>query len=70
MLIELKKINQNLWDIEDKLRIFEKNKDFGEAFVKLARDVYFNNDKRASIKSEINKTLGSNIREVKKYVKY
>ena len=70
LLIELKKINQNLWDIEDKLRIFEKNKDFGEAFVKLARDVYFNNDKRASIKSEINKTLGSNIREVKKYVKY
>ena len=61
LLIELKKINQNLWDIEDKLRIFEKNKDFGEAFVKLARDVYFNNDKRASIKSEINKTLGSNI---------
>ena len=70
LLIELKKINQNLWDIEDKLRIFEKNKDFGEAFVKLARDVYFNNDERASIKSEINKTLGSNIREVKKYVKY
>ena len=66
LLIELKKINQNLWDIEDKLRIFEKNKDFGEAFVKLARDVYFNNDERASIKSEINKTLGSNIREVKK----
>ena len=67
---ELKKINQILWDIEDKLRISEKNKDFGEAFIELARGVYFNNDKRAKIKSDINKILGSNIREIKKYVDY
>ena len=70
LLNELKKINQNLWDIEDKLRVFEKNKNFGESFVELARGVYFNNDKRANIKSEINKALGSNLREIKKYVKY
>ena len=67
---ELKKTNQNLWDIEDKLRICEKTKDFGEAFIELARGVYFNNDKRAQIKSDINKILGSNIKEVKQYAEY
>ena len=70
LLNELKKINQNLWDIEDKLRICEKNKDFGKEFIALARDVYFNNDKRSKIKSDINKTLGSNIVEIKQYVSY
>ena len=59
---ELKKVNLNLWDIEDKLRICEKNKDFGEKFIELARGVYFNNDSRAKIKSEINKLSGSNIK--------
>ena len=67
---ELKKINQNLWEIEDKLRICEKNKDFSESFIELARGVYFNNDRRAKIKSEINKILGSNIKEIKQYVDY
>ena len=67
---ELKKINQNLWDIEDKLRIHEKKKDFGNNFIELARGVYFNNDKRSKIKLEINKILGSNIKEVKQYVNY
>ena len=66
----LKEVNLTLWNIEDKLRIFEKNKDFGETFIKLAREVYFNNDERAKIKSQINTILGSNIREVKQYVDY
>ena len=66
----VKSINLTLWDIEDKLRIHEKNKDFGKDFVELARGVYFNNDKRAKIKSEINEILGSNIKEVKQYVDY
>ena len=70
LIIQLKEINLKLWDIEDKKRICEKNKDFGQAFVDLSRSVYLNNDKRANIKSEINKMLGSNIREVKKYVNY
>jgi len=60
---ELKKVNLNLWDIEDKLRICEKNKDFGEKFIELARGVYFNNDSRSKIKSEINKLSGSNIKK-------
>jgi hypothetical protein len=70
LIIQLKDINLKLWDIEDKKRICEKNKDFGQAFVDLSRSVYLNNDKRANIKSEINKILGSNIREIKKYVNY
>ena len=67
---EIKKVNLNLWEIEDKLRICEKKKDFGKDFIELARGVYLNNDKRSKIKSEMNKILGSNIKEVKQYVKY
>ena len=70
LIIQLKEINLKLWDIEDKKRICEKNKDFGQAFVDLSRSVYLNNDKRANIKSEINKILDSNIREIKKYANY
>ena len=66
----LKKVNVNLWNVEDSLRICEKNKEFGKKFIELAREVYFNNDKRSKIKSEINKLLGSNIREIKQYVNY
>ena len=67
---EIKNVNSELWNIEDKLRNCEKNKDFGKTFIKLARDVYFNNDKRSKIKSEINKLLGSNIKEIKQYANY
>ena len=67
---ELKEVNLSLWIIEDKLRICEKNEDFGNEFIELARGVYLNNDKRSKIKLEINKILGSNIREIKQYVNY
>jgi len=67
---ELKKVNINLWDIEDNIRICEKNKDFGKTFIEHARNVYLYNDKRAKIKSDINKILGSNIVEIKEYVNY
>jgi len=70
MFNELKKINSNLWIIEDKLRVCEKNKDYSKDFIELARGVYLNNDKRAKIKSEINELLGSNIKEIKQYVDY
>ena len=66
----IKETNLNLWEIEDKIRICEKNKDYGKNFIELARGVYFTNDKRSKIKSEINKILGSNIKEMKQYVKY
>ena len=66
----IKETNLNLWKIEDKIRICEKNKDYGKNFIELAGGVYFTNDKRSKIKSEINKILGSNIKEMKQYVKY
>ena len=70
LINKLKEINMKLWTIEDEKRTCEKNKDFGKNFIELARQVYFNNDKRAKIKSEINEILGSNIKEVKQYVSY
>ncbi len=67
---ELKKINLKLWDIENEKRGCEKEKNFGEKFIKLSRDVHFMNDKRAIVKLNINKISGSNIGEVKEYTKY
>ena len=64
---DLKNINLKLWDIEDGKRAAEKNKDFGEKFIELARNVYKFNDQRAKIKLAINTSLGSNIKEVKSY---
>ena len=64
---KLKELNVKLWDIEEGKRNFEKKKDFGEEFIKLARNVYKFNDERAKVKSEINRILGSNIKEVKSY---
>jgi len=63
----LKEINLRLWDIEDGKRLAEKNNDFREKFIELARNVYKFNDERAKIKLAINKALGSNIKEVKSY---
>ena len=66
----LKKINAKLWVIEDDKRQCEKDKDFGEKFVKLSRDVHFLNDDRAKIKLEINNHTGSTIKEIKEYTNY
>ena len=63
-------INSKLWIIEDDIRGCEKNKDFNENFIELARSVYFTNDKRAMIKLDINKKFGSELLEVKSYEKY
>ena len=70
LIEEIKKINLNLWNIENKIRECEKNKDFGKTFINLAREVYINNDQRSKIKSEINKISGSNIKEIKQYIDY
>ena len=66
----LKDTNSKLWVIEDDKRLCEKNFDFGEKFIKLSRQVHFLNDKRASIKLEINNQTGSKIKEVKEYTIY
>ena len=64
---DLKNINLKLWDIEDGKRSAEKNNQFDEKFIQLARNVYKFNDERAKIKLAINNVLGSNIKEVKSY---
>jgi len=66
----LKDINSKLWIIEDDKRQCEKDKDFGEKFIKLSRDVHFLNDDRAKIKLEINNLTGSIIKEIKEYTSY
>ena len=67
---ELKGINVKLWDIEDSKRQCEKDSKFDEHFILLSREIHFLNDKRASIKLEINNHTGSKIREIKEYTKY
>ena len=67
---DLKKINIKLWNIEDGKRDCERNGNFGEKFIQLARSVYIENDQRAKIKNKINKISGSNISEVKSYNEY
>jgi len=66
----LKEINAKLWVIEDDKRQCEKDKDFGEKFIKLSRDVHFLNDDRAKIKLKINNHTGSTIKEIKEYTSY
>ena len=66
----LKEINSKLWLIEDEKRLCEKEKDFGEKFIRLSRDVHFLNDDRAKIKLEINNHTGSSIKEIKEYTNY
>ena len=66
----LKDINSKLWVIEDDKRLCEKNSNFDEKFIKLSRDIHFLNDKRASIKLEINNQTGSKIKEIKEYTSY
>ena len=66
----LKVINSKLWVIEDDKRQCEKDKNFGEKFIKLSRDVHFLNDDRAKIKLEINNLTGSAIKEIKEYTSY
>ena len=66
----LKEINSKLWIIEDDKRLCEKEKNFGDKFIKLSRDVHFLNDDRAKIKLEINNHTGSKIKEIKSYTNY
>ena len=70
LIDDLKKINYELWDIEDKLRECERKKIFDQSFIELARSVYLTNDKRSKTKLEINKKFGSQLSEVKSYTKY
>jgi hypothetical protein len=70
LINNLKEVNNNLWEIEDNLRIKESNKKFDKEFIQLARSVYKENDKRASIKKEINQKYNSELVEEKSYNNY
>ena len=70
LFTQLKEINLTLWNIEDQIRIKEKNKEFDNIFIELARSVYFKNDKRAEIKKKINQLSNSEITEEKSYAEY
>jgi prophage tail gpP-like protein len=67
---DLKRVNQELWDIEDRIRIKERNQEFDQEFIALARSVYQTNDERAEIKKEISLHTGSNFVEEKSYEDY
>ena len=67
---ELKAVNERLWDIEDRIRLKERDQAFDDEFIQLARSVYFENDERARVKKEINLALGSAYVEEKSYQDY
>uniref|UniRef100_A0A6C0JIZ9 Uncharacterized protein n=1 Tax=viral metagenome TaxID=1070528 RepID=A0A6C0JIZ9_9ZZZZ len=70
LFLQLKIINEQLWKIEDSIRIKELNKEFDNVFIDLARNVYITNDKRCEYKNKINDFYGSSIQEIKEYVDY
>lgn len=67
---ELQQVNQALWDIEDAIRVKERNKEFDNEFIQIARSVYVTNDKRCMIKKVIDQLLGSRITEEKSYEEF
>ncbi|SDO33336.1 DUF6165 family protein [Vreelandella arcis] len=68
--VQMKSVNEELWDIEDDIRAQEAKQDFGPQFVSLSRSVYFTNDRRAAIKKDVNLHLGSRFVEEKSYQDY
>ena len=70
LIKEIKEINEQLWDIEDKIRDKERAKEFDHEFIDLARQVYITNDKRSEVKNKINSALNSELTDIKSYAKY
>ena len=70
LYVKLKEVNQKLWEIEDRIRDYERKQEFGKPFVETARMVYFTNDLRAKIKHDINRETGSDLIEEKSYEDY
>jgi len=68
--LHLSEVNETLWDIEDAIRVKEKNKEFDSKFIELARSVYRQNDKRSIIKKFINQMTDSSLTEEKSYEEY
>lgn len=70
LYLELLDINKQLWNIEDRIRELERQKDFGQEFIEVARSVYFTNDKRSEVKRKINDLTNSSLTEEKSYESY
>lgn len=70
LVVELRGINASLWDIEDDIRKCERDQDFSDNFIALARSVYKTNDRRAEVKRQINRLLDSELVEEKSYESY
>ena len=70
LIVELRRINASLWDIEDDIRRCERDQDFTDRFINLARSVYKTNDIRAEVKRKINRLLDSELVEEKSYESY
>lgn len=70
LVADLREVNGRLWEIEDAIRDCEREQDFGERFIELARSVYFTNDRRADLKYRINRLMGSQVVEEKSYTPY
>ena len=70
LTVELKSVNERLWEIEDDIRDCERRQDFGPVFIELARSVYRQNDRRVALKRQINELLGSRLIEEKAYAAY
>jgi Family of unknown function (DUF6165) len=67
---KLRIVNRTLWNVEDQIRAREASQLFDEHFIQLARSVYINNDKRASLKRQINEIMKSDFGEQKQYFEY
>lgn len=70
LALRLKETNEQIWDIEDRIRNLERDQDFSEDFIETARSVYYTNDQRAGLKREISTLFGSDIAEEKSYSEY
>jgi hypothetical protein len=70
LVADLKRVNETLWEIEDRIRRKEAERAFDADFIELARSVYRTNDRRAAIKRELNVALGSELLEEKSYTEY
>jgi hypothetical protein len=70
LVAQLKAVNEALWDVEDAIRLCERDQDFGPRFIALARSVYHTNDRRAALKRAINELLHSSLIEEKDYIDY
>ena len=70
LVIELRALNERLWELEDAIRACERDQKFGQRFIALARSIYQSNDRRAAQKRRIDELLDARLKEEKSYTEY